>query len=154
MTYDTKGIWRCYEIKVSKSDFYSKSKKTFIGHYNYFVMPEELYEEVKNDIPNHVGVHTGDRVIKNPKKQELTVDEQILKDSLIRSLSRENEKFIRACDTNYINELKRSISRMEKRIREEIDKYYKIQRVIYKLCDNHSISYDEVRKLLREEDEE
>lgn len=48
--------WKCYEIKVSKSDFYSKSKWTFIGHYNYFVMPKGLYEQVKEDIPSHVGV--------------------------------------------------------------------------------------------------
>ena len=34
ITYDTNGIWRCFEIKVSKSDFYSKSKKSFIGHFN------------------------------------------------------------------------------------------------------------------------
>lgn len=24
LTYDTKGVWRCYEIKVSKEDFYLK----------------------------------------------------------------------------------------------------------------------------------
>lgn len=50
ITYDTKGIWRCYEIKVSKSDFHSKAKKTFIGHYNYFVVTRELYNEIKNEI--------------------------------------------------------------------------------------------------------
>jgi len=38
---------RCYEIKTSKADFLSTAKKTFIGHYNYFVMPHELYEELK-----------------------------------------------------------------------------------------------------------
>ena len=26
MTFDTKGIWRCYEIKTSMSDFNSKAK--------------------------------------------------------------------------------------------------------------------------------
>lgn len=52
MTYDTKGIWRCYEIKVSKSDFHSKAKKTFIGHFNYYVMPRALYEEVRETIRN------------------------------------------------------------------------------------------------------
>ncbi len=44
LTYDTKGTWRCYEIKISKTDFRSKAKNTFIGHYNYYVMPQELYE--------------------------------------------------------------------------------------------------------------
>jgi len=49
-------IWRCYEIKSSKADFYSRAKKTFIGHYNYYVMPQELYEIVKKDIPEDIGV--------------------------------------------------------------------------------------------------
>ena len=46
MTYDTKGIFRCYEIKTSLSDFHSKAKKTFCGHYNYYVLTKELYEKV------------------------------------------------------------------------------------------------------------
>ena len=56
MTYDTKGVWRCFEIKVSKSDFHSKAHNTFVGNYNYYVMPKVLYDEVKDEIPNHVGV--------------------------------------------------------------------------------------------------
>ncbi|MEJ9149089.1 hypothetical protein P4520_28825, partial [Bacillus thuringiensis] len=55
LTLDTKGIWRCYEIKVSVSDFRSKANKTFCGHYNYYVIPEELYEKVKDEIPSHIG---------------------------------------------------------------------------------------------------
>jgi hypothetical protein len=96
ITYNTKGIWRCYEIKVSKSDFYSKSHHTFVGHYNYYVMPKELYEQVKKDIPSDIGVYTERGVsIKNAKKRGLCVDEQILKDSLIRSLYREASVNIR-----------------------------------------------------------
>lgn len=49
--------WRFFEIKVSKADFNSKAKITFIGDFNYYVMPEELYEEVKHKIPEHVGVY-------------------------------------------------------------------------------------------------
>lgn len=60
------NTWRCYEIKVSKADFYSKSKVTFIGHLNYYVMPSEVYEEVKDDIPDGIGV-----LIYNPKAFEL-----------------------------------------------------------------------------------
>lgn len=92
LTYDTKGIWKCYEIKVSKSDFYSKSKWTFVGHYNYFIMTEDLYEQVKHDVSDYVGVHTGYKSLKQAKKQNLIVDEEVLKDSMIRSLSREVQK--------------------------------------------------------------
>lgn len=95
MTYDTKGIWRCYEIKVSKADFHSKNHNTFVGHFNYYVMPEELYNQVKYQIPKDIGVYINGWCTKKPKKQELAVDEQILKNSMIRSLSRETEKVIK-----------------------------------------------------------
>lgn len=56
MTMDTNGIFRCYEIKISKSDFHSSAAQTFCGHYNYFVMPQALYEQVKAEIPKDIGV--------------------------------------------------------------------------------------------------
>lgn len=93
MTYDTKGIWRCYEIKTSVEDFRSMAKLTFVGHFNYFVMPQALFDKVKDEIPSHIGVYVGRWCIKRPKKQVLRVDEQILKNSLIRSLYREAAKF-------------------------------------------------------------
>jgi hypothetical protein len=121
ITYDTKGIWRCYEIKVSKSDFYSKAKKTFVGHFNYFVMPKELYEEVKEDIPKHIGVYIGSHSVKKAKKQKLSVDEQVLKDSMIRSLSREFSKQFRSGNPNVVDSLNRQINRIKK----EKDDYYR-----------------------------
>lgn len=150
MTYDTKGIWRCYEIKVSKEDFYSDAAKTFIGHYNYYVMPETLYEEVKSDIPQHIGVHSGNYCIKNAKRQELTVDEQVLKDSMIRSLSRENVKFIRTCDSTYINRLKTSISQLERKSKENHNRYIKCSNAIFDICEKYNLNYREVRALIRD----
>jgi len=115
MTYDTKGIWRFYEIKVSKSDFYSSAKKTFLGHFNYFVMPAVLYEEVKNDIPPGIGVITeGIYSTKKAKKQDLLVDEKVLKDSLIRSLAREAQKLYKSEDPEKMNKMDTRIRRVEK----------------------------------------
>lgn len=119
MTYDTKEIWRCYEVKVSKADFHSKSKNTFIGHFNYYVMTNELYEEVKEEIPKHIGVYCGSWLVKRPKKQELKADEQILKNSMIRSLSREFQKFISTKDIEYTTKLENKASRLEKELRHE-----------------------------------
>lgn len=45
----------CYEIKVSKADFRSKNGHNFIGHCNYYVMPRELYNDVKDEIPLEIG---------------------------------------------------------------------------------------------------
>lgn len=126
LTYDTKGIWRCYEIKVSKSDFHSKAKKTFIGHYNYYVMTRELYEEVKDKIPKHIGVYCGEIIVKRPKKQELQIDEQILKNSMIRSLYREFEKQYKSNDETIVDGLYRKINRLEKERNEWHRRYVEI----------------------------
>ena len=48
MTYEpAKGIFRCYEIKVTKKDFHSKAAVSFVRHYNYYVLTRELYEAMK-----------------------------------------------------------------------------------------------------------
>ena len=47
----------CYEIKQSKGDFHSKAKLTFIGNRNYYVMPYDLYQKVKDEIPSEIGVY-------------------------------------------------------------------------------------------------
>lgn len=95
MQYDqSKDIFRCYEIKVSKQDFYSKCKKTFVGNYNYYAMSKELYNEVKDDIPDYVGVV--DQLgfcLKKPKKVELKIDKEKLLVSMLKSLNRENYKY-------------------------------------------------------------
>lgn len=115
LTYNTKGIWRCYEIKASKSDFYSNVALTFVGHYNYFVMPKELYEIVKEDIPAHVGVYAeGKRSVKRASKQKLLVNERVLKDSLIRSLYRDTVKVRESENDMLINRLKRQIKKLER----------------------------------------
>lgn len=44
------------EIKVSKQDFKSKNGHNFYGHKNYYAMTQELFEQVKDDIPKHIGV--------------------------------------------------------------------------------------------------
>lgn len=60
----------CYEIKQSKQDFHSKNKLTFIGNKNYFVMPYELYEQVKNEIPSEIGVYVAIDRLEEKEKEE------------------------------------------------------------------------------------
>jgi chaperonin cofactor prefoldin len=80
----------------------------------------------------------------------LAVDEQVLKDSMIRSLSRENEKFIKTCDNTYLNKLKNQIERLEKQSRENHSKYLQLQNAIYSVCDKYNLNYEEVRKIIRD----
>lgn len=57
-----KGDFYCYEVKSSVEDFKSKNGHNFIGDFNYYVMPEEVYEKVKNEIPYTVGVYVPEKM--------------------------------------------------------------------------------------------
>ena len=121
LSYDTKGVFRCYEIKSSVEDFRSKAKKTFLGHYNYYVMPQSVFDKVKDEIPSHIGVYVYGDCVKKPKKQE--VDEKtvhLLKDSMLRSLYRYFEEIIQNDDDSLIKKKNRYIGHLKY----ERDKYY------------------------------
>ena len=53
----TKKEITCFEIKVSVADFHSKAKLSFVGNRNYYVLTDELYEQVKDEIPKDIGVY-------------------------------------------------------------------------------------------------
>lgn len=99
LTYETSGVYRAYEIKNSKKDFYSGCAWSWIGHYNYFIMPYSLYNEVKQDIPNDIGVwvireHCKDmECIKRPKRRELLCSPEDMMFSLMQAMSREYKKY-------------------------------------------------------------
>jgi hypothetical protein len=120
MTYDTKGVFRCYEIKVSKADFHSRASKTFVGHYNYYVMTKELFDQVWNEVPQEIGIYVGNFCAKRAKRVVPPTDIQILKDSLIRSLSREVEKSIKSGIPSQIE----SLNRKANGYKNERDNYY------------------------------
>lgn len=52
-----KGDFYCYEVKSSVEDFHSKNGHNFIGDFNYYIMPEEVYEAVCSEIPYYVGLY-------------------------------------------------------------------------------------------------
>lgn len=117
MTYDTKGTFRCYEIKVTKADFHSPCHNSFVGHLNYYVLPPELYEEVKAEIPDHVGVYIergGFAYSVKKAKRRPVENAGKLKDYMIRSLCREVTKQIRSGDPLYVESVNREISQLER----------------------------------------
>jgi hypothetical protein len=130
LTYDTKGIFRCYEVKITKSDFHSKANNTFIGNFNYYVMPIDLYEEVKGEIPKHIGVYIGKSdgraaySIKKAIKQELKIDKNILKDSMLRSMNRDVEKVVNSSDELRVETYKHRLRETEKERDRYIDLYW------------------------------
>lgn len=141
LTYDTKGVWRCYEIKVSVSDFRSKAKKTFCGHYNYYVLPQELYDKVKDEIPAHIGVYVnGTHSVKRAKKQELGVDEHVLKDSLIRSLYREADRVFKSQNPNIVASLRSQVERLKK---EKFESYLQYQNLRQEVVHKFGVNWRE-----------
>lgn len=79
-----KGDFYCYEVKSSVEDFHSKNGHNFIGDLNYYVMPEDVFSVVKNQIPYSVGVLIpgmfGLQVAKKPlrKDRDRPVSEMLL----------------------------------------------------------------------------
>lgn len=105
MLPDGKREWRCYELKVSKADFRSTAKLSFIGHYNYYVLPKSLYDQVAEEIPREIGVLVYRpyvleetevpgtfSVVKKPQRKELEVEEEALTNRFMSSLFREVRK--------------------------------------------------------------
>lgn len=122
MTIDTKNIVRCYEIKSSKQDFYSGCAHTFVGNFNYYVMDNELYELVKDDIPKEIGVHNGSYVIKKPKRKDIKIEFNVLLMSMIRSLSRDADKYYKIAQTDVYENQRKELNRLKnsnKKLKEE-----------------------------------
>lgn len=134
ITVDRKGIWRAYEVKVTKADFHSKAAKSFVGNYNYYVMPEWLYEDVKGEIPTHIGVTNGKWVLKKPKKVPLSLPVDTLFINLVCALNREADKYYNNQDEDILAKCKRTIDRLQKECEknyrnstEWCNKYYRLK---------------------------
>lgn len=118
----------CYEIKSSVADFRSKSAKTFIGNRNYFVMPREVFEKVKDEIPKGIGVYVPNSVkardgrviynqlvcVRSCRKRELGADKEVILSSMLRCMQRDNGRWgLRGCETKgYTEKLYESVSPM------------------------------------------
>ena len=101
ITIDLTGdrLVRCYELKVSREDFKSDAKKTFIGDLNFYVMPTELYGSVRNLIEPGVGCWCIDRdgkaVRKKPAKRvKCTLDRGYITTRILLALQREHLKYV------------------------------------------------------------
>lgn len=88
---------RCYELKISKSDFLSDAKKSFVGDFNYYVIPTELWSSVKGYVEKGVGVWVVDKhgrisVKKNAQRMRCRLDRGRVMGKILRALNRENLK--------------------------------------------------------------
>ncbi len=134
LVMNSKGIFNCYEIKVTKADFRSANINSFEGHYNYYAMPESLFEEIKGEIPDHIGVVVpGDypephlRNVKRAKKQELSDEQRLnLTQYLARSLARDANRYYEIQEEHTVPKLRKKIRELTKKrdeYQQKSDKY-------------------------------
>lgn len=125
MTMDSKGIIKCYELKVTLQDLKSKAKKSWYGHYNYLVTTPELYNKIDNwdeYIPKEIGIIVGSGKNKiyleskrKAKKQNISTETEImLKESMVRSMYYKMEKYKDSQSLEHEKELKSQISTAKK----------------------------------------
>lgn len=137
MTMNSQGIIKCYEIKVTLQDLKSDAKKSWYGHFNYLVVSNELYKQVKGDfsqyIPDYVGVIKGNSLSseRRCKRREISQDQaEMLKESLVRSMYWKMIKYCNASDLKEQKKLNQKIRKLEKDREYYRDKAYKAENLI------------------------
>lgn len=101
MTMDSKDVFRCYEIKISLSDFSSSNKLSFAGDFNYLVIPQDLLKEIsdtetfKKLVLQGIGLLLFDEnkslfnCERKPKDKKIALSRKVdLMHCMVRSLSR------------------------------------------------------------------
>lgn len=126
ITYKTNNEFRCYEVKVSKSDFHSKAKLSFVGDYNYYVMPISLYKELRLEAQKKVekdGLFKGDSEnifdirLKNQGIGLFVVSEKGL---LVNKISAKKKNVSHGMKSTLLESMVRSLNR-------EVKKFYRIE---------------------------
>lgn len=109
LMYESSGAWKCFEIKNSVQDFYSSNAISFWGDYGYYILNADIYEKVKKDIPDDIGiwlVHKPENskgymeCVKKPKKMKRKCSHEALMFALMQGLSREYKKYRRLLNRN------------------------------------------------------
>ena len=139
MTMDSKGIFRCYEIKVTVPDLKSSAKKSWYGNYNYLVVSNELYtklEDWEQFLPEGVGLikyNTSLETVIKPKKKNIEINISLmLAQSMNRSMYYKMLKYYDSQSLEKMKKLKEKQRYWENQYRSEnrerIDLYHKIKR--------------------------
>ncbi len=146
MTMDSKGIIRCYEIKVTLQDLKSKARKSWYGNFNYLVVSGELQSKV-NDwteyLPDGVGLLMGyekkglptwelQSIFKSKKQHISNEVSEMLKESMVRSMYYKMLKYMDSQSIEKMKELQKGKRYWEKLYREEHQDYLELYRKIKK----------------------
>lgn len=136
VTMDSKGVIKCYEIKVSLNDLRSNAKKSWYGHYNYLVVSRglyQIYDRWKELVPAGVGILVGPQLesVKKASKQSLSPElESMMLRSLIRTLFYKYNKSYNASDISRQTELKKKVDLLEKENFERLKELREIKIIV------------------------
>lgn len=136
MVMDSKGIIRCYEIKVTLQDLKSDAKKSWYGHYNYLVVGTELYKQVQDwdlYIPKHIGIIVGNSLesVRKCQRQDIPPEREImLKESLVRSMYWKVSKYKDAKSIDKQKQLQKKMREAEKEKTQYMERAFEAERVI------------------------
>lgn len=131
VTMDSKGSFRCYEIKVSLADLQSSAKKSWYGMYNYLVITKELAEKVEDwdkFLSKEIGIlvlmqyasHPELYSIRKAKRESVSPEmRNILQESFIRTLYNKMEKFRSIADGRAEVKLKKELNELRKNYKRE-----------------------------------
>ena len=136
MTMDSKGIIKCYELKVTLQDLKSDAKKSWYGHYNYLVVSRELYNKVADwdeYIKEHIGIIVGEYLEskRKAKRCEVSTETEImLKESMIRSMFWKMQKYKDAQSIEKQKQLQSKIRNLERENENIRERALKSERII------------------------
>lgn len=84
----------CFEIKSCVEDFHSGNGLNFIGDYNYLVTTREIYEQIKTELPMHIGVLVPDdtdlKSVRRAKRMNRKYPLPMMLLMMFRSANRDN----------------------------------------------------------------
>lgn len=91
---------RCFELKITRDDFLSDARKTFVGDYNYYVIPTSLWNSVRSHIESGVGCWCIDnrgqaKLMLEAQRRECALDRGYVAMRILHGLRREHEKIDR-----------------------------------------------------------
>lgn len=104
----------CFEVKISRSDFHSPNGHNFVGNLNYYVMPYELYKQVKDEVPEGIGVityhYTDETEVGKLRQQKqsaykVEIDYPLYNSMLLTVLNKKDKHIKRLCKEaqSYVN---------------------------------------------------
>lgn len=159
MTMDSKGIIKCYELKVTKQDLRSDAAKSWYGNYNYLVISSELYDsitDIRTEVPDGVGVivgylrKDGSRWLESVKKSKRSdmdhKTEIMLKESMIRSMYWKMDKYKDAQSLEKQKKLNAEIRKIQKEKDSCYKRALKAEKIItdYEIYKAHNDNVDNV----------